>query len=722
MSQIIHFVDNQVAIEHTFFQTQYYLLTFGVLQSQGSEYSPSYLSIGEYDYHIFEIKIEPTVTKLRNVTTKRPEWRGVPFELNNVNDKTIITEWLTFYSKYILMEIYNIELESNNSISSEYNNSKLLLKQNRIIGVQLRGFIKLGEFSDLSNYSANIVVNLIQLPQNPMISRIGDRRIGYFYQELLDKKSDPIYHEPYVIINRRNIKTTPWIYLIDPSIPEKFIDATIKGVEHWNKYFNSIGHGKPFMAIMGDQKKFDIFNPEYNYVVNHSKLGLNSDYTGYSQDFVDFRSGEILFGNIYINYDRVESIGRRYFDLYQDYVTDDSLISSAINNCLIWIIGHEIGHQLGLRHNFVGNELNDGYGSIMDYIEFFDNYHKFIKQNYDIIRSYDLHAITYGYIDIPNEQHGIKSKLLDEIAKIELPFKTDDHIVNDNLPNVGKIEDESNILNFIEKSIDNYRQFRLSILNKIKTNAISSYHYSNGFLFIYINRYCLLIKMLCRYIGGRKIDFHYYQQIDKLDHLNSLMLLLRIKQDLKYLDSEYQYLIYDFPTDLNQLTPIVKVNDDPYLYYGFNTNDLFIVFQNLTNLYLVNLTKENNIIRLNSGKYQYSYDLLYQFTFCTSQTNNIFNLQTVDGIFPEIGLIIIGEDRSNIKNKLNKMDIFDQYTQYQWINLLLKLRNENHHYFIQMIIENIFATIKKYRKSIKKNIQGLTLTHYKLIWKMIDQD
>ena len=34
-------------------------------------------------------------------------------------------------------------------------------------------------------------------------------------------------------------------------------------------------------------------------------LVSNGDYSGYSQVFVDFRSGEILFGNIYINFNRI---------------------------------------------------------------------------------------------------------------------------------------------------------------------------------------------------------------------------------------------------------------------------------------------------------------------------------------------------------------------------------------------------------------------------------
>ena len=100
-------------------------------------------------------------------------------------------------------------------------------------------------------------------------------------------------------------------------------------------------------------------------------------------------------------------------------------------------------------------------------------------------------------------------------------------------------------------------------------------------------------------------------------------------------------MIYDFSDDISNVKPTIQVRIHKELYYGHNMTNLFTIYQEISDYYLTKLTKSNTIIRLNSGKYQKSFDLLYQFTFCIKIKNNIFDIINHNGIFSEIGLMMI---------------------------------------------------------------------------------
>jgi hypothetical protein len=719
----VKFSQDRIHLKSSFLRYDHYLVTVGVHNIQGHRTSPTYLNNGHFANACFELKQDDSWAYLRQVSDLKPIWKGVPVKLRKSDGYVDITDWLTGFSRRILVEAYmeyDESIELKGVLSTEYNRATNLKS-----GIQLSGYIKDSSFEQLAQHSIEFSLNLLPLGREIMIPRIGDQRIGYFYQEILNREESSMFNDPYIIINRRNLGKAPWIYVIESSVPKRFWDPIRQGVEHWNQYFDHLGLGRPILVLDPDHKDYpegaDIFDAAYNYVVNHSTLGLNANYTGISQTYVDFRSGEILFGNIYLNFERMETIGLRYFYLYQNKRFERSIIQRAINNCIVWVVGHELGHQLGLRHNFVGNEMDDGYGSIMDYIEFFDHYEKFSQQDYTRLRTYDLHAIKYGYLPIESEKPGQKPTELEDLGDEGVPFKTDDHFFNGIIPNVGRLEDERDILSFIGKAIDNYRSFREVLIEKITGNTINPYQFANGFLFIYINRYRTLLSMLCRYIGGRYIDFKFYRAVSLTDHIRSLTLLLKLKRDLKYSQSEYQYLIYDFSPDLEHHSPVIKVELDEYNYYGFNSTDLFLVFQNLTKLYMERLMDRESIIRLNGGSKQHSHLLFYELTFCVEKENDLFGITGINGIFPEIGLLMLKDDRW--REVLSSSDIFDQYCQYQWISQLVALKQSNEHYFIQMVIEKIFSTVERYRKAIEKALRGesdsLLLSHYTVIWEKI---
>ena len=108
-------------------------------------------------------------------------------------------------------------------------------------------------------------------------------------------------------------------------------------------------------------------------------------------------------------------------------------------------VAHEVGHTLGLRHNFKGStaltyeQLREPArqaltGSVMDYNAAFipsNRSHQGLNYYSTRIGAYDEWAIAYGYMDVSGEQPGVQPSALSSLAALgsarpELAFGTDE--------------------------------------------------------------------------------------------------------------------------------------------------------------------------------------------------------------------------------------------------------------------------------------------------------
>ena len=74
------------------------------------------------------------------------------------------------------------------------------------------------------------VVNLVPLPEPPMIGRVGDPRIGYFYNNYRVETQSMLTGNPLVLINRKNLEKSPWVYIIADSIPPQYHPSIKRGI------------------------------------------------------------------------------------------------------------------------------------------------------------------------------------------------------------------------------------------------------------------------------------------------------------------------------------------------------------------------------------------------------------------------------------------------------------------------------------------------------------
>ncbi|MEZ0610018.1 zinc-dependent metalloprotease [Fibrella sp. WM1] len=221
----------------------------------------------------------------------------------------------------------------------------------------------------------------------------------------------------------------PIIYYMDPGAPEPIRQALIEGTSWWNQAFEAAGYRNAFQVklLPADADPMDI---RYNLIqwVHRSTRGWS-----YGMSIIDPRTGEILKGKVTLGSLRVR----------QDYLIAQGLTARFENNSadtaalmpmalarLRQLAAHEVGHTLGLPHNYIASTVNRS--SVMDYphplVGILANNRLTLDSAYATgIGAWDKVAITYGYQDFPkgtNEKAAL-DKLIDDYVKKGLKFLSD---------------------------------------------------------------------------------------------------------------------------------------------------------------------------------------------------------------------------------------------------------------------------------------------------------
>ena len=328
-------------------------------------------------------------------------------------------------------------------------------------------------------------VGFSALPDNDFTPRPADDRVGYFstiYQDYSDMYKDT----PYIrYINKWNLKKKnpgahlsepiePIVYWIENTVPEEFRGAIREGVLAWNHAFEKIGFKNAIIVKqMPDDADWDpadvrystirwIVQPGSGYAVGPSRA---NPYTGelYDADIrisSDFARSFFREFDEFVNPVTTEDFSKlwKQFDdesahkcMYSHKLKDKMSIgwhSMIANNFidgtkkelhdyvyqgLVDLVLHEVGHTLGLRHNFKASsifttdQLSDKNftakhgisGSVMDYhpVNLFDKGNTVFQTKPG---PYDIWAIEYGYSDFQN--YDVKNKLSHIAEKSNLPF------------------------------------------------------------------------------------------------------------------------------------------------------------------------------------------------------------------------------------------------------------------------------------------------------------
>ncbi|MFN8355791.1 MAG: zinc-dependent metalloprotease [Spirosomataceae bacterium] len=285
---------------------------------------------------------------------------------------------------------------------------------------------------DAGAVTIELNTSMILLPKVPMKKRIFDPRVGYFangytvFGENSQKTEDEIFAvrwrlEPKNAADAERQKKgeliepkKPILFYIDPATPEKWRKYLILGINDWQVAFEQAGWKN---AIIGKEwpkgdSTMSLEDARYS-AIRYFAADIEN---AYGPNVHDPRSGEIIESHIGW-YHNVMNLLHKWFFIQTAAANpaarkpkfDDELMGQLIR----FVSSHEVGHTLGLRHNFGASHatpveklrdkdyvLKNGHtSSIMDYARF--NYvaqpEDGVTDYFPRIGDYDKWAIEWAY-------------------------------------------------------------------------------------------------------------------------------------------------------------------------------------------------------------------------------------------------------------------------------------------------------------------------------------
>jgi hypothetical protein len=337
----------------------------------------------------------------------------------------------------------NIEVEATHTFTSppELQNQQ---QQGPPTPQQAANAIRAGSASVVMHYS------MVKLPEQPMMPRLFDERVGYFSARQMDYGQDEHRAPERRYISRWRLEkkepaaamsepVKPIVYYVDPATPTKWVPYIKKGIEAWQPAFEAAGFKNAILAREAPSAQQDPdWSPEdARYSVIRWLPSTTENASGPS--IRDPRTGEILEADIQF-YHNVMNLARDWYVVQAGPLDPRAatlpLPDDLMGRLIEYVAAHEVGHTLGFQHNMKASSMYSAEKvrdkewvkkmghtpTLMDYSRF-----NYVAQPEDGIPAadlipkvgpYDLWATMWGYKPIPGARTpDAEKKTLDEWAR-----------------------------------------------------------------------------------------------------------------------------------------------------------------------------------------------------------------------------------------------------------------------------------------------------------------
>lgn len=297
---------------------------------------------------------------------------------------------------------------------------------------EVRSFLTFDDGASGAAFSIVVRHSLTLLPDVPMQARYFDPRVGYYTNEYtgFDAAGSTVVSRQLIDRYRLEKKdptaeisdpVKPIVFYIGRNVPDKWRPYLKQAVEDWQVAFEAAGFSN---AIIAQDAPSAVEDPDWDPADTRYSVirWIAQDVANaMGPHLSDPRSGEILSAHILIWPGVLELAEQWYFSQASGIdprARSLPLPDALMGEILRYIVGHEVGHSLGLRHNHRASQVftieqlrdpafTDQYGtapSIMSYGRF-----NYIAQPEDGVTSiiprigpYDIFAIEWGYKPIPD--------------------------------------------------------------------------------------------------------------------------------------------------------------------------------------------------------------------------------------------------------------------------------------------------------------------------------
>jgi hypothetical protein len=212
--------------------------------------------------------------------------------------------------------------------------------------------------------------SMVMLPEEPMMPRLWDERVGLISMSVTDYSRDFQGVRPSRYIIRKRMEPSdpaafergeivdpvePWVWYIDPAVPRELVPAIEEGISEWNEAFEHAGFRNAVQVRRAPTEEqdptFSLLDARFS-VVRYNASPVRSANAG--ADVVDPRSGEALRShmNIYhglserMRWQLVSQVATANPEFQTDELTDEDLFEA-----IRYVVSHESAHAVGLPHN-----------------------------------------------------------------------------------------------------------------------------------------------------------------------------------------------------------------------------------------------------------------------------------------------------------------------------------------------------------------------------------
>jgi hypothetical protein len=285
---------------------------------------------------------------------------------------------------------------------------------------------------DARHVLIKVVYNLTELPQDDYRPRLSDDRVGIYNDIYLDFSSERVRERHLRYIVRWNFDPTdptrpsvarhPMVIYLSNTIPSEYRGAVRDACLEWNKAFAKAGildaiQVKP----QPDDPNWDPEDVRYSVIrwltEAQASFGASSQTLFDPRTGEEFRTGVLLSGELGL---RARQTWRYEIDPVRYGRSTDPMPASFVYDAIFATVLHEMGHNMGMQHNFIGSEAysakdlqseaftrkNGITTSAMEYAPLNLWPRQYSQGTYyqATVGPYDYYAIKYGYASIPGAQ------------------------------------------------------------------------------------------------------------------------------------------------------------------------------------------------------------------------------------------------------------------------------------------------------------------------------